>query len=212
MPEPVDRLAEWFDSLGTEHQCRRQLADIVGGVVGLLTPVWHPLGFIQTKLADVPDGGTYRLHLWSSEHRHAEEQGDKIHDHLFNVSSRVVAGAVENIRYRFVAGESEDYREMRVDYRPDCVRLIEAGVVGRVRVVQRERIEAPGKYLVPRGELHETIPPEGGMAVTVVRTSEPVDYKPRAIFRRATPAPADRGRCPCDRELWLRLLAEVIPL
>ena len=212
MCEPADRLAEWFDSLGTEYQCGIQLADIVRSVLELLTPVWHPLGFIHAKLADVPDGGTYRLHLWSSEHRHVGEQRDKVHDHLFNVSSRVVAGAVENIRYRFVAGESEDCCEMRVDYRPDCIRLVEAGVVGRLYVVQRERIEAPGKYVVPRGELHETIPPEDGLALTVVRTSQPVDYKPRAILRRGTPAPADRHRCPCNRELWRRLLSEAIPL
>lgn len=212
MCEPADRLAEWFDSLGTEYQCKRQLADIVRGVVGLLTPVWHPLGFIHAKLADVPDGGTYRLHLWSSEYRHVGEQCDRVHDHLFNVNSRVVAGAVHNMRYRFAVGESEDYYETRVDYRPDCIRLIETGVFGRLHVVQRERIKAPGKYFVPRGELHETVPPKDGLALTVVRTSEPVDYKPRAIFRRAAPAHTERRRCFCNRELWRRLLKEVIPL
>lgn len=212
MCEPADRLAEWFDSLGTEHQCKRQLADIVRGLVGLLTPVWHPLGFIHTKLADVPDGGTYRLHLWSSECRHVEEQGDKIHDHLFNVSSRVVAGEVDNIRYRFAVDESEDCYEMRVDYRPDCIRLIETGVVGRLHVVQHERIKAPEKYFVPRGELHETVPAEDGLTLTVVYTSEPIDYKPRAIFRRAVPTHTERHRRFCDRELWQRLLGEVIPL
>ena len=212
MCEQADRFAEWFDSSTTASQCRTQLADIVRGIAGLLTPVWHPLGFIHVKLADTPDGVTYRLHLWSAEHRNLREQPDKIHDHLFNVTSRVVAGYVENIRYRFVAGELGDYRELRVDYQADYSRLIETGIVGRLHAIERKRIEPPRQYLVPRCELHETLAPDDGLALTVVRTSEPLNYKPRAILRRATPAPPDRTQLACSTELWRRLLAQLIPL
>ena len=212
MRERADQLTEWFDSSATASQCRTRLADIVRGLEGLLTPVWHPLGFIHVKLADIPDGGTYRLHLWSAEHRNSREQPDKIHDHLFNVTSRVVAGSIENIHYRFVAGESEDYREFRVDYQSDYSRLIATGVVGRLHVIDRKRIKPPGKYLVPRCELHETLFPDDGLALTVIRTSEPLNYKPRAILRRATAAPPDRTRLGCSTELWRRLLAQLIPL
>ena len=212
MREPADQLAEWFDSFATASQYRTQLADIVRQVEGLLTPVWHPLGFMHVKLADTPTGETYRLHLWSAEHRNPGEQEDKVHDHLFNVTSRVVAGSVENVRYRFVAGKSGDYREFRVDYQSGYGRLIETEIVGQLHVVERKRIGPPGKHLVPRCELHETRPPEEGLALTVVRTSEPLNYRPRAIFHHTTPVLPDRVPLGCSRRLWRHLLAQLLPL
>ena len=212
MREPSDQLADWFDSSATAPQYRAQLADIVRRIERLLTPVWHPLGFMHAKLADTPAGETYRLHLWSAEHRNPGEQQDKIHDHLFNVTSRVVAGSIENIRYQFTPGRSGDYREFRVDYRSGYSRLIDTEIVGQLHVVERKRIRPPGKYLVPRCELHETRPPDEGLALTVVRTSDPLNYKPRAVFHHATPVLPRRVPIGCSRQLWQRLLSRLLPL
>lgn len=212
MRKLADQLAEWFDLSGTASQCQTRLADIVRQVEGLVTPVWHPLGFIHVELAGTSDGETYRLHLWSAEHRNPQEQRDRVHDHLFNVASRVVAGSVENIRYRFVADKSGDYQEYRVDYQSGYSCLIETGVVGQLHVVGRERIEPPTRYFVPRCELHETRAPVEGLALTVVRTSGPVNYRPRAVFRRTTPVSPEHVPLECSTELWRRLLAQLLPL
>jgi hypothetical protein len=92
MSNIVRRLRQWFAlPIGAPEE-RTQLADIIRSLEAALVPTWHPLGFIHVKLADGAADDTYRLHLWSPKHRDQDEQRDKVHDHLFTVTSKVIAG------------------------------------------------------------------------------------------------------------------------
>jgi hypothetical protein len=73
-------------------------------------------------------------------------------------------------------------------------------------------LQAPTKYVIPAFELHETSLFASDLALTVVHTTEPADYRPRAIFGRDSPLPPLRKPVPCDKSIWRGLLQKMLPL
>lgn len=211
MNEIHARLTSWF-ACQDDAQWQSQLADIINACEGSLTPVWHPLGFIHVKLSQGELKDTFRMHLWSSDHRDRDEQADKIHDHLFNVRSRVVFGSVRSARYRFIPKADGNYREVRVVYCPQDSSLRETNLYGDIEEIGVDVLQAPADYFVPMFELHDTSLFDSKTALTVVHTTEPAAYEPRAIFRRESPLPPVRTPVPCDKSLWSKLLRQMLPL
>lgn len=211
MTDIENRLREWFESPVINNDLT-ELARIVVALQDELLPVWHPLGFIHVKLAAPSADQTYRLHLWPSEHRHPDEQSDKVHDHLFNVCSKVVCGEVRNVRYSFLPSASGDWRELRVRYGKTQSEIYETGQRGSLLEIESNLISAPALYSVPRFELHETIPIRSRDALTVVRTDAAAVYEPRAIFRSTSPVPRARSPIRCEKNMWLSLLSQLIPI
>ncbi len=122
------------------------------------TPTWHPLGFVHCKLAD-EFGETYRLHLWLSNQPALLPQEHKIHDHLFDVTSIVLTGAVESREYDLVPASSFNslsHRILRVDYAADGPRLFEDGATGTLLQTDRRVIGAGASYSIKREGLHES--------------------------------------------------------
>lgn len=151
------------------------------------------------------------MHLWPSDYRDAQEQRDKIHDHLFNARSRVVFGGIADIRYRFIPGMHGNYREVRVDYRQKNSSLRETGFYGDVEIISTNAMQAPSEYVIPAFDLHESVLITD-LALTVVHTTDPVSYEPRAIFRRNSELPPVRTPVICDKSLWRSFLQQMLPL
>lgn len=211
MNDVYAQLISWFAS-PDDGLWPLQLANIIRSSEESLTPVWHPLGFIHVKLAQGELKDTFRMHLWSSDHRNAREQSDKIHDHLFDVKSRVVVGSIKNVRYRFNPNANGKRREVRIDYMPHDSGLRETNVYGDIEETNSDILQAPIEYAISKFELHETLLFASDLALTVVHTTEPVDYRPRAIFHRDTPLPPVRKPVQCDKALWGGLLRKALPL
>ncbi|MCP8463223.1 hypothetical protein NK553_04600 [Pseudomonas sp. ZM23] len=205
------RLCSWFEQPSTADD-RRELAELVKPLLDSLQPVWHPLGFIHVRLATLSSHETIRLHLWPADQKHVAEQFDKVHDHLFNVASRVVSGEVTNIRYCFTPDDDGDWREVRVRYGEKQSELQETGLTGRLDALGSTQYCAPATYDVPRYELHETVLSGVSSALTVVRTDSASSYFPRAIFRRDSPLPPPRAPVACSQRQWRDLLGELIPI
>lgn len=211
MHDIYSRLILWFAS-SQESEWSSELADIVRLCEKSLVPVWHPLGFIHVKIAQGPLGDTFRMHLWSSQYRNADEQTDKIHDHLFHVRSRVVYGGVRNVQYRFIPRINGGHREVRIKYGPTGVVLQEGNVFGDIEQVSSDIFMAPADYSISKTELHETSISSSNFALTVVHTTDPLNIEPRAIFSRESPLPPVRAPVPCDKVLWRSLLEKMIPI
>lgn len=212
MSDVYKQLRKWFLSTG-DASSLLGLTKIIQENVNSFTPAWHPLGFIHTKLAQGSTGDTFRLHIWSSDHHDDQEQQDKIHDHRFHISSRVVFGSVGNTLYSFESDVKGSHRELRVDYQPRGSILRETGNFGSLTQVGTKVHVAPTKYNIAAFDLHETTPPLSGLSLTVVHTTEPInEYEPRAIFRRDTALPPYRPPVLCDRDLWRALLERMLPI
>jgi hypothetical protein len=205
------RLASWFAS-PVDSQWPHQLAKIIRPFEASLTPTWHPLGFIHVKLAQGEVNDSFRMHVWSSAYRDSREQGEKIHDHLFHIKSRVVFGSIKNVRYQFIPKVGGGHRVVQVDYAPQHSSLRETGIYGNLEEVSGDLFQAPTEYMVSKFELHETFLAASDLALTVVHTTEPEDYKPRAIFKRDARLPPLREPAPCDKGLWYSLLQQMLPI
>lgn len=211
MDDIYSRLISWF-SYSEKSNWASELADIVRSCEKSLVPVWHPLGFIHVKLAQGVLGDTFRMHLWSAQCRSADEQEDKIHDHLFNVKSRVVFGGVRNAQYRFIPRIDGGHREVRIKYGSNGVVLQEGNVFGDIEPVSADVLMAPAEYSISRMHLHETSIFASESALTVVHTTDPLNINPRAIFSRESPLPPVRSPMSCDRLFWRARLEKMLPI
>ena len=205
------RLRNWFDA-PEEKNDTTELATIIRDLKDTLNPVWHPLGFIHVKLLAPSPTESFRLHLWPAELKHKEEQADKIHDHLFNVSSKVVAGSVKNVKYKFKPDKDGDHRILRVHYGQAKSELYESGLTGFLHKIESRTYEAPAAYYVPRFELHETVPSCLANSLTLVRTDSAAAYEPQAVFKKSSPIPRARVPIAYDKAEWLKLLSKMIPI
>ena len=205
------KMRRWFDSASQDNDLE-EFGAIVRSLSDQLTPTWHPLGFIHVRLLSPSAGESFRLHLWPADYQHNQEQVDKIHDHLFNVTSKVLCGAVTNFRYTFSPDENGEWRELRVRYGPQVSSLCETGVVGNLQETEAQTFSAQSTYHVPRFALHQTASSSAQDTLTVVYTDSAVQYEPRAMFHRTHPAPSPRAPIPCDKSYWLNRLSKLIPL
>lgn len=206
-----DELTSWF-TRPCDLEWPDQLAKIIRCCEGDLSPVWHPLGFIHTKLSQGKQGDTFRMHLWSSQHRDAQEQEDKIHDHLFHARSRVVYGCIRNVTYQFTPHGSGTHREVRVNYSNGHSSLQDCKTYGNLEMATTDILQAPVEYVIRRFELHETSILSSDLALTVVHTTEHAAYSPRAIFRRDASIPPLRTPIPCEKAMWRNLLQKTLPI
>src|SRR5688572_2072239 len=84
---------------------------------------WHPLGFISCTLL-AHGSKKVRLHYWPVNTARAQDAQCQIHDHIFDFSSWVMAGTVENIQYK-------------KDNAGDIYSLYETQYTGEVSILKR---------------------------------------------------------------------------
>ncbi|MFS2213732.1 hypothetical protein ACCD08_04420 [Telluria sp. Tellsp104] len=173
----------------------------------IFRPNWHPLGFIHCKIAQNIDNDTFRLHVWPSDREATQPQEHKIHDHLFNIDSIVLVGAVENTEYEFVESDKfSDFRIIKVNYSPTGPLLYEDKKFGKLTKTKSEVINSGNSYHIARKTLHETSLKSLDTSITLVRTFSPSTYEPRVALPINSALPPIRPNIPFPLEEWLGLL------
>lgn len=76
----------------------------------------HPLGFIYV-IKDIGTTAKLRFHLWLSNFRiSAEQKPAELHDHLFDLSSLLIVGRLENDTYSFQPDSAGKYERVTIEY------------------------------------------------------------------------------------------------
>jgi hypothetical protein len=140
---------------------------------------WHPLGFIVcTILIDGPFKA--RLHVWPVDTARSQGPSCQIHDHAFDLSSRVLHGCIENIEYvRDFVGIT--HARYEVEYRGDVSILERTGDTINLSVSQATLHEPGSLYGVAAGRLHQSRRAGLAPAVTAVVTRDASQNTPSVI-------------------------------
>lgn len=132
----------------------------------------HPYGFVVVSLGSLDHAGgrlAYRLHLWPEGFRLPGSADLMVHDHVYDIVSHVLAGAL--VQHEYVEDEHgapfASYRGLYDGPHSVLERL--PGVV-RVRESAVERIEAGRTYVLPAGALHMVMVDSAIFTATVLRT------------------------------------------
>lgn len=176
-----------------------------------LQPNWHPLGFIHCKIAE-SNLDTFRLHIWPIDILPEFSQAHKIHDHLFNVESLVLVGSILCEEYIFLENLSSTatHRIVNVDYSGASPILYESNLTGMLRSSASIITVEGDFYKLPSMVLHESTLSSQRTAITLVRTTNPIEYNPRIILPIEVPLPPPRQPVHFSKNLWLNLLAEFL--
>lgn len=112
----------------------------------------HPLGFFVAKVED-GKGTALRLHLWPKVGSGLQD-GFEVHDHLFDLESYVIQGAVQETTYVAEAAHEGPHRIYNVVYESDSSRLSASGTTISLKVTRERTIAAGESYELPAGVLH----------------------------------------------------------
>ena len=145
----------------------------------------HPLGFVASSIL-VEKNFKARLHIWPSIGLHEQSVDCTIHDHVFDFTSWVLAGAVENIEYPDfkVGGDRLAYSTTYSGIKSVLTKTNMKVELGRA---VKKTISKGESYIVKSGCLHETrLAGESG-AITLLITRETGKTNPMVIG-------ADKGK------------------
>jgi hypothetical protein len=186
-------------------------------------PRVHPNGFIQLDLGEVEDdwhkshkrghsGAATRLHIWNPPGIELPHQGttNEIHDHVFDMRSTIVRGALEQRLYEFVTLDDlpDDYEPTHELYqavykKSGDSRLQSTGKKGALRLDRFFSVSQGSSYVQPAFTLHDTGTPFG-LVVTYMEKTEihdgdahvvcPIDQPPDNSF--------DRASAMSEEDLW----------
>jgi len=137
-----------------------------------LKGTWHPLGFIIIKLFNSTDFD-YRLHIWPKGLRRPKTPDWPIHNHVFDLESIVLSGAVGSEAYSISCDESPEgrYRAYMVKYTSEGSDLVPSSTLVNLRSDGVTWTNQGEKYQVPKGSFHRSIVNSDVFAATLVRTS-----------------------------------------
>lgn len=130
--------------------------------------VWHPLGFVMATL--INEGHEkIRLHLWSNSFQNVQEPTWPIHDHLFDITSWVLCGEIENIEYK-QCNSVLTHQLYSVSYDNDGSILTKLDSGLSLSVESKEIIKKTESYSIKSGVLHQSISSSENTTVTVCHT------------------------------------------
>lgn len=141
-------------------------AAVVASPLGDQVVTRHPLGFHVVKI-EMPKAAL-RLHLWKPGV--VDQPGYEIHDHIFNLRSCVVIGAIRHRTYDITPDENGEHVVYAVDYGNGESRIAKTAQRVRLHPAMEAIYQAGDSYSVAAGELHdaELFTSDGG--VTLVLT------------------------------------------
>lgn len=160
-------LQQLFKGLCQAADDGRFEAAVIASALGNEPLTLHPLGFHVVKVSSGPDD--LRLHFWKPGG--VDQPGYEIHDHIFDLESRVIEGAIRHRLYTAAADPKGPYAVYSVDYSGTESRL--AKTDERVLLYQEleEVFTAGDTYSVKAGKLHDAeIEGFGSTAMTLVLT------------------------------------------
>jgi hypothetical protein len=123
------------------------------------SPRFHPNGFIQLNLNKE---GTKRLHVWSPNIAldKAQKTRHPIHDHIFDMESTIIVGAMQNLVYEFVESKRvKKYELFQARYNaPHDSTLYTTGKTGWLVRRHIDSVVAGQTYTLPAFKFHDSNP------------------------------------------------------
>ncbi len=136
----------------------------------------HPYGFLQLSLSEGAwrDAG-YRLHVWSDELPQMKRPEFQVHDHVYEVRSRILLGSLRDIQYIVKDDTVGDYLLFKAEGQKLC------NTKQRVSCIKRRVFyySAGQEYSVTKGDFH---------------SSESLSPLTVTLFQKVN---ADPGKSPC---------------
>lgn len=157
---------------------RRAIADSAAENLSLLAsadielpaPTAHPNGFVVMFLGGSRAHGSLRLHVWPANDRPMLDERDAIHDHVFDFTSRIAVGALDEDHVLAIPTTSDDprgYEEWAAYYRTDSSNELRATGRRIVPMVYKNNCYAAGTtYDFAAGDFHRS----AGIANAVTAT------------------------------------------
>ena len=184
-------VASLFERLVAAHQRDAFWEAFVASDLSSAPVYLHPLGF---RVAIVSGNGrlSLRLHVWPSAAAEGQS-GYNIHDHVFDMTSHVLVGALRQTRYDVSAGRPATHATYGVGYDDEGSFL--AKTQETVRAAPKEFSDVPigSTYSLRAGEFHMLERASSLGAATLVltrsgdgspRTLGPLDGADAIRFRR----------------------------
>lgn len=170
---------------------------------------WHPLGFIRLKLASTVQG-TIRIHIWPDTDRQSQFPVWNIHDHLFDLHSSVLCGALRNNRFALRSDQTAaTHRLYRVSYSEMQSQLHATSAEVSCHRITTDVYSALDSYHVCREEFHSSVVEKGILAATIVVTSNHSDRAPNVLGDLAAEKVYEYHRRPCSPGYVANLVRQV---
>src|ERR1035438_8940815 len=130
----------------------------------------HPLGFVHVALGRENDYA-FRLHVWPDLARYEQQPYWPLHNHKFDLISRVLAGSLTNREYKVEQTcERTPYQLYDVAYRIGSSIMSRSEVRVNVEACGLEHLTAPSVYSIRAGTFHDTRVPLNVFTATLVVT------------------------------------------
>ncbi|MCY7860538.1 hypothetical protein [Bacillus haynesii] len=135
---------------------------------------WHPLGFVHSKIASIPNLGDLRLHVWPALKRKTQKPEMPIHDHVFKINSFILFGEIKNHIYKVTNTEShgKKYRIYMADYVENKSILSPTNQIVNCELQDSKVYSSGNYYVIEKDTLHQSEVQEGQFAATLVVTTE----------------------------------------
>ncbi len=146
----------------------------------------HPVGFLQVPLMfdyeRLPSGDKYFLNIWKPAFVRPSDDR-RLHDHVFNLRSRILWGAIENHVFEVVDHTRGSHKIMQADYGGGAKsRLVDTGRQVNFRLVDRQSYHQGEEYTLPIATFHDSVLLED-FAITLMKK---FDIDPHARARVVT--------------------------
>ena len=150
-------------------------------LVGRFECILHPLGFFHIRLF-ASGSETFRLHYWPESRRELGTALTPFHDHVWNLTSCVLKGTLDNIEIEIEDDETGDFELALIEQGgpKDIVRP--AGRRVSVRQTGRQTHNSGEYYFLGAGHFHYTIVPPNVNTVTIVHSEVVLAGGPRALI------------------------------
>jgi hypothetical protein len=181
---------------------------------------WHPNGFATFEVANIVDTGLVRLHVWPRKYRPALRGHPPIHNHGFQLFSRVLAGEYVETQYsnnpcdwaglsrsaqrlsQYVVAAADGTGEDTVSETgaKDLVMVTASGL----------RSPAGTSHALEAGQFHSTPIPLGGMCATLAVLSPRIEGRIDVLYGRPGFQSNRRARLAVNRDEWKIIQSQVL--
>ena len=146
----------------------------------------HPVGFLQVPLMfdyeRLPSGDKYFLNIWKPVFVRPSNDR-RLHDHVFNLRSRILWGAIENHVFEVIDHARGSHKIMQADYSGGAKsRLVDTGRRVDFRLADRQSYRQGEEYTFPIATFHDSVLLED-FAITLIKK---FDIDPQARARVVT--------------------------
>ncbi|WP_048707420.1 hypothetical protein [Microvirga massiliensis] len=154
----------------------------------------HPLGFLYASEV-VSNGMSLRYHLWPEGwHVPATQTASEIHDHVYELNSLVLRGALRHETFEAVAAQDGDHELLEVAYSAEESSVLRTGARVVLRPLADEIHGVGTAYRLPPGVIHRASALAAPAATLVLTVAQPAAPAPRVFIPVGHEAPQPFAR------------------